>query len=265
MLWLFFSPSFTFSTQSSGVLQHSGPIRTVLAQILRFLLKATAKSKQIQYTSSGLAYTFRSKGNCEMAGGELTHCKESSLVSFARRNIPTGWPGWPELTKSWVKRTTWKINSLLNKVLDGLFSGKGYLVKGAEQSWLVAEIAFWVIKMILFQLVHHGHGKYHNFGHNLPLPLHTIFNLKNNNNNNLLCFQAYLGTFSPQPSISALLFHHSGWARVDYSYLVLPNPEARLQSNSQRYLLSVFLPTDSRIERKEQHFVSEGMKIKNSV
>lgn len=36
--------------------------------------------------------------------------------------------------KSWVKRTTWKINSLLNKVLDGLFSGKGYLVKGAEQS-----------------------------------------------------------------------------------------------------------------------------------
>lgn len=31
------------------------------------------------------------------------------------------------------------------------------------------------------------------------------------------------------------------------------------------YLLLVFLPTNSRIERKEQHFLSEGMKIKNSV
>lgn len=32
------------------------------------------------------------------------------------------------------KNDTWGINNPLNKLLDGLFSGKGYLVKGSKQS-----------------------------------------------------------------------------------------------------------------------------------
>lgn len=34
------------------------------------------------------------------------------------------------------------INSPLNKLLEGLSSGKGYLVKGSKQSRLATEIAF---------------------------------------------------------------------------------------------------------------------------
>lgn len=40
------------------------------------------------------------------------------------------------------KNDTWGISNPLNKLLDRLFAGKGYLVKGSKQRSLAIEIAF---------------------------------------------------------------------------------------------------------------------------
>lgn len=88
-------------------------------------------------------------------------------------------PGWRVDKKLAQMRDIWRINNPLNNLLDGLFSGKGYLVKGSKQSWVAAEIDLWVIQMIPFK---HSYKKYRNFRHNPPLPLQSIFSLKKQKN-----------------------------------------------------------------------------------
>lgn len=143
------------------------------------------------------------------------------------------------------------INNPLKKLLDGLFSGKGYLVKGYKQGWLATEIAFWVIEMIPFKLTHHCHGKHYNFRCNPLLPLHTTFNLKS-----LYIYiykSALLSGLSQYYFPPALNFYPSLLLlRLSVQWLQLPG---MTRTQTAEYfpgtLLSVFLPMNSWVEKKE--------------
>lgn len=114
------------------------------------------------------------------------------------------------------------INNPLNKLLEGLSPGKGYLVKGSKQSRLATEIAFWVIKIIP-QLVYHSHRKHHNFRHNPLLPLHATFNLNIYIYNICLAFRLISVLFFPSPQFLPFSFTAQAKHAVA-SYLLLPEP-----------------------------------------
>lgn len=86
--------------------------------------------------SSCLFYIFKSKGNvCISRWQEGNSLNEECLqvCSHLLEGI--------SLQNGLTDRSWWKAGS--NKWhLDGLFSGKCYLVKGSKQSWLETEIAF---------------------------------------------------------------------------------------------------------------------------
>lgn len=112
--------------------------------------------------------------------------------------------------------------------------------------------------MIPFNLLHHSHGKHNNFRYNPLLPLHITFNLKKCYEKEIcLAFRITSILFFPSPQF--LPFPFTPQAELDVTTVTWYSQKPDCRAAPRIICFQFSGPRTP--ELREQHFVSEGMKI----